>query len=453
MSRIQPGAALIVLLLSLAAGVPDATAQTMKRISGRDTPAHQAALRFMRGVGMGNYLEYPVGHPARTQTYSAGDFSLARAEGFDHVRVPVAWHLYVGPSPTFTLATSIFTSVDSMVNAALKEGLGVLVDLHSFDQFMSDPEGNQGKFYAIWRQVAAHYANAPSTVAFELLNEPNGAATTVLLNQVYPEAIRQIRLTNPDRTIFLGPGQWNGMDELKIESTSSLILPDAETNLITVVHCYDPYYFTHQGAEWALPDTATTGVLFPGPPPAPLPPDSSITHSWVIDWFNLYNTRSTDLNPSSTYAFRTRLQAVRAWADYYGRPVHVGEFGCYDKADPQSRLNFHRAIRTLMDQQGLGWTLWDWKAGFHYIKAGQPDPPGLRDALFPSPVLRNQSNGAIQWEGALGKVYRVEQAASLTPPILWNTVSTQTLVSPQLLSYQPQSGPETPAFFRVRWVK
>ena len=453
MNRTRPFAALIVLLLSATAGGLDAAAQTMKRIVGRDTPAHHAALRFMRGVGVGNYLEYPPNHPARTQTYSASDFSLIHAEGFDHVRVPVAWQLYAGPAPAFTLSTSIFTSVDFMVNAALKEGLGVIVDLHSFVEFMADPQGNQQKFYAIWRQVGAHYSNAPPTVAFELLNEPNGAATTVMMNQTYPEAIRQLRLTNPDRTIFLGPGQWNGMDELKIESSASLILPDDDTNLITTVHCYDPYYFTHQGAEWALPDTATIGVVFPGPPPVPLLPDPSITHSWVLDWFRLYNTRTTDINPSSPQAFRSRFQAVRGWSDYYGRPVHVGEFGCYEKADPQSRLIFYREIRTVMDQQGLGWSMWDWKAGFHYINAGQPDPPGMRDAMFPHPVLRSRSDGTVEWDGALGKIYTVEQASSLTPPIPWHAVSTQSLVSPQLLSYQPEPSPAAPGFFRVRWMK
>jgi len=342
--------------------------------------------------------------------------------------------------------------VDFMVNAALNQGLSVLLDLHHFVPFMSDPAGNREKFYAIWRQVAAHYANAPPTLAFELLNEPNGNATTAVMNQTYPEAIRQIRLTNPNRTLFLGPGQWNGLDEIKI-GPGGLILPDYDTNLIAAVHCYDPFYFTHQGAEWALPDTATTGVLFTGPPSVPLQPHPSITHSWVLDWFRLYNTRPAAVNPSSPYAFSGKLQAVRAWSDYYGRPVQVGEFGCYQKADAQSRVKFYKEIRSVMDQQGLGWAMWDWKAGFHYIKSGQPDPPGMRDAMFPQPQLRSQRNGTIEWDGAVGKTYLVEQSSSLTWPISWNAVSTQMVVSPQPLSYDIKTNAVAPVFFRVQWVK
>ena len=452
-NRIKSFATLIVPLLLLSGGAPEAGAQVMTPILARDTPAHLAARRFMRGVNLSNYLEYAPNDPARNQSYSISDFVLIRAEGFDHVRVPVAWHLYAGPAPDFTLSNSIFRDVDFMINAALNQGLSVLLDFHNFAPFISDPAGNREKFYAIWRQVGAHYSNAPSTLAFELLNEPNGAATTTVMNQIYPEAIRQLRLTNPNRTLFLGPGQWNGLDQLKIGSSAGLYLPDYDTNLIAAVHCYDPYYFTHQGAEWALPDTATTGVLFTGPPAVPLQPSSTISHSWVLDWFRDYNTKPATINPSSPYAFRGKLQAARNWSDYYGRPVHVGEFGCYEKADAQSRVKFYEAIRSVMDQQGLGWAMWDWKAGFHYITSGQPDPPGMRDALFPRPELRSQRSGTIEWDGAVGKTYVVELSSSLAPPISWHAVSTQTLVSPQPLSYAIQTNEAAPAFVRVLWIK
>jgi endoglucanase len=452
MTRIKLFGALIVPLLFLFGGSTEAEAQGMTPIKARDTPAHLAARRFMRGVNLGNYLEYLPGDPARNQTYSVADFALIRAEGFDHVRLPVAWHLYAGPATNFTLSSSIFTSVDSMVNLALNQGLSVILNLHQFTAFMSDPAGNTNELNAIWRQVAAHYSNAPPELAFELLNEPNGNATTAVMNRAYPEVIRQIRLTNPNRTLLLGPGQWNGLDEIKIGS-GGLILPDYDTNLIAAVHCYDPYYFTHQGAEWALPDTATTGVLFTGPPPVQLTPNSSITHSWVLDWFRDYNTKPATINPSSPYAFRGKLQAAHAWSEYYGRPVHVGEFGCYQKADAQSRVKFYKEIRAVMDQQGLGWAMWDWKAGFHYIKLGQPDPPGMRDALFPVPQLRSQRSGTIQWDGALSKTYRVELSTSLTPPISWQSVSTQTVVSLLPLSYDIQTNAAGPVFVRVQWVK
>ena len=146
-----------------------------------------------------------------------------------------------------------------MVNWALSRGLAVLVDLHHFHAFTASPSANTEEFYALWQQVAQHFADAPPTVAFELLNEPWNAATTSVMNRTYRETIRRIRLTNPNRTIFVGPGNYNSLDELSLDSGLGLQLPNDDLNIIATVHSYEPYYFTHQGAEWALPDTGTTG--------------------------------------------------------------------------------------------------------------------------------------------------------------------------------------------------
>ena len=78
--------------LLLAFGLFPAEAQTMKRILSTNTPAHQASLKYMRGINLGNSLEYAVGNPAGNITYSAADFTLIRSEGFDHVRRAVAGH-------------------------------------------------------------------------------------------------------------------------------------------------------------------------------------------------------------------------------------------------------------------------------------------------------------------------------------------------------------------------
>src|SRR5882762_5797735 len=89
-NRLTSFATLLVPLLLLFGDATEAEAQIMTPILARDTPAHLAARRFMRGVNLSNYLEYAPGDPARTQSYSVSDFALIRAEGFDHVRVPVA---------------------------------------------------------------------------------------------------------------------------------------------------------------------------------------------------------------------------------------------------------------------------------------------------------------------------------------------------------------------------
>jgi endoglucanase len=225
----------------------------MKRITDPNSEAHQARLKLMRGVNLGNYLEAPVGQNWG-QTYTTADFIQIKAEGFDRVRLPARWNDYPGVGPDFESDEAFAAKVDDLVTNALNNGLSAIVNIHHFDDFTTDPAAETEKFYKLSEQIADRYANQPDEVVFELLNEPKDAATTTVLNPIYAEAISRIRLTNPNRTILVGPGQFNSIEQL-----SALRLPDNDTNLIVTVHSYAPFYFTHQGATWTGDQTSTTG--------------------------------------------------------------------------------------------------------------------------------------------------------------------------------------------------
>lgn len=350
----------------------------MKRLTDHNSPAYQASKHFLRGVNLGNYLESPRNHSWGIKV-SADEFTIMKRAGFDHVRIPCRWNDYTGDGPDFTIDPQFFSRADFAVTNALDAGLAVILNIHDFDEFTSDPEGQTDKFLAIWRQIAAHYAKFPQTLAFELLNEPKDAATTTVINPIFARAIAGIRKTNPVRTIFVGPGKWNQTSELK-----NLILPD-DDNIIVTVHCYQPFYFTHQGATWAGPDVKPLkGIQFPGPPAKPLVLNPSVKlHPWVADWIQRYNTLPTGKNPSSPLAFAPELKLARQWSDYYGRPMHVGEFGAFTTADPESRARFYTVFRQECDRDKLGWAIWDWSAGFRYWDKRDNQPmPGMHEALF-----------------------------------------------------------------------
>ena len=361
-----------------------AAMREMKPIAGRSTPGHLAARRFLRGANLGNGLETPPGQDWGGH-YTPDDLRVMRTEGFDHVRIPIGWQHYTGRGPEFRIRPEIYDRADRLVNAGLREGLGVMINIHHFDDFTSNPREQTPRFLAIWRQIARHYEKAPEGLVFELLNEPKDAATTEVINPIFAEAIREIRRVTPQRTIVVGPGRWNSIGELP-----KLVLPDDDHNLIVTVHNYDPFFFTHQGADWAGPDTKVTGILFPGPPTKPLVPDPALkVNTWVLNWIKAYNTEPGPTNPSGPLAFQGSINQAKEWSEYYGRPIHVGEFGCFTKADPVSRANYYRAFRESAQKAQIGWAIWDWKAGFHYwnAKTGKP-APGMHEALFGKSVSR-----------------------------------------------------------------
>jgi endoglucanase len=294
------------------------------------------------------------------------------------VRVPVGWHHFAGPAPDFALSPEIFARVDFVVTNALTNHLAVMINIHHFDELDEKPAATTDEFLQIWRQIAAHYQDFPAQLAFELDNEPHQNATTARMNPIYAKVISEIRKANPRRTIFVEPGNWGSIDELK-----HLVLPPDE-NVIVSVPCYDPFLFTHQGANWTGGATPVTGIIFPGPPAKPLVPDPSLPLKfWGTDWIAQYNTQPVEKNPSSPAAFAGKLKLAQAWSDYYGRPVHLGEFGAFTKADAQSRANFYSAVRRTAERLHLGWCIWDWSAGFRYWNQQEHRAlPGMHAALF-----------------------------------------------------------------------
>jgi endoglucanase len=108
--------------------------------------------------------------------------------------------------------------------------------------------------------------------------------------------------------------------------------------------------------------------------------------NWISNWFKNYNTKPTAENPVSAKPIEEKMKRAGDWSEYYGRPIHVGEFGCYIGADAASRARFYAEFRRILDQHHLAWAVWDWKAGFRYWDEKSNAPaPGLRDALFSRP--------------------------------------------------------------------
>jgi endoglucanase len=383
-SRIAAFLVLLAVLANTGCRSPELAAPNppvMTPLTDRHSPAYTATKLFMHGVNLGNYLEVPPGENWAV-TCDAREFAKMRAEGFDHVRVPVGWHHYTGPAPDYKISPAIFASADFVVTNALAAGLSVIINIHHFNEFTSNPPAYTDQFLAIWRQVAAHYQKFPGQLAFELLNEPKDAATTAVMNPVDARAIAEIRKTNPHRTLFVGPGHWNSIEELQ-----NLVLPP-DDNVIVTVHCYSPAMFTHQGASWMGPDYATTNIFFPGPPARPVA-ISSGSKPWVVAWLNDYNTLPADKNPCGPAAFAAKLKFARDWSDHYGRPVHLGEFGVNSRVDLASRARYLAAFRQELDAQRIGWCLWDWSAAFRYWDKQNNRPlPGLHEALFGPPPVR-----------------------------------------------------------------
>ena len=309
-------------------------------------PFEQAA-RLGRGVNLGNALEAPQ-EGEWGVTLKEEYFQLIKDAGFDSVRIPIRWSAHASPVEPYTIDPSFFERVDWAVEQALSRGLLVVINMHHYEEIMQDQTGHKARFLALWEQIADRYKEYPEELLFEVLNEPHDRLTSDRWNLLLAEAIAAIRETNPDRNIIVGPGNWNAIDAL-----GQLELPAEDQAVIVTVHYYNPFQFTHQGAEWVSGSKPWLGNRWQG-------------------------------TPSEEGGVIRDLDLVAGWAKANDRPIYLGEFGAYSKADMDSRALWTTFVARQAEERGMTWAYWEFCAGFGvYDPSKKVWNQPILDALVP----------------------------------------------------------------------
>ena len=371
--KVKGGKKVTLRLLAKAATPPDFVEP---KALGNDTPAHRALARIKRGVNLGNGWESTPSQSWGVR-FTSEDIDRIAAEGFDHIRVPVAWHFYLKSSGGgIEIDPALLAELEPVLRRALEKKLHVVLNWHHFNDFTKSPTENQGRFISGWETIARHFESWPPGLWFELLNEHCDALSTEAANPIYQKAIAAIRKSNPERMLVVGPGHWNSVGEL-----DKLRLPDADDRIIVTVHNYEPFQFTHQGAGW-VGLQKLRGIIYPGPPSTPFQvPDSLRENSGVISFIERYNTLPAAFNPCSEQTIRAALDMACEWSQRFGRPVHLGEFGAHDAGDAASRGRYLHDVKSLAEERHIPWTMWEWKAGFGYWDS-EMKQPRFRNSLF-----------------------------------------------------------------------
>lgn len=302
---------------------------TPRPLSEADQHAFEQNRRIGRGVNLGNALEAPS-EGEWGMVLEEDFFNLIQQAGFNSVRVPIRWDAYASKEAPYTIDSKIFERVDWVVDQAVSRGLVTILNIHHFDEDIhQNPDRHKERFISIWKQISTHYQDAPDLVYFEIMNEPNGLlGKTEAWNQLASETLQVIRNTNPTRMVIIGPGEWNNLSMLE-----ALKLPENDRSLIVTFHYYSPFRFTHQGAEWVSDSQPWLGTTWDG-------------KSWEKE------------------AVDTDFDTVLRWSQRNARPIFLGEFGAYSKADIESRERWTTYIAREAEKRGFSWAYWEFGAGF-----------------------------------------------------------------------------------------
>jgi endoglucanase len=300
-----------------------------------------------RGVNIIGYD--PVWRSRDQARFTEDHFRIIKEGGFSTVRINLHPFRHMDRDNNYKLPDSWFEVLDWAVENALANDLMVILDFHEYNAMADDPENKKEIFLSFWRQVAPRYKDMPSNVLFEILNEPNRQLTPELWNKFLAEALDIIRESNPVRTVIIGPGNWNQIPFLR-----ELQLPENDRNIIATIHYYSPHHFTHQGARWAGAES-----------------ESWVGTTWGSD--------------EEKAAVRADFQKAKDWSMANNRPILLGEFGAYERADIDSRVRYTSFVARTAEELGFSWTYWQFDSDFivYNIDEGMWNEPIYR-ALIPT---------------------------------------------------------------------
>ncbi|RZJ87939.1 MAG: glycoside hydrolase family 5 protein, partial [Chryseobacterium sp.] len=246
----------------------------------------------------------------------------------------------------YTIKPSFFKTLDYIIKQSIDNKLMTIVDFHEHGAMEKDPLGTKPMLLAMWQQIAEHCKNYSNDVVFEIANEPN--MKPELWNSIYLQAYEIIRKSNPNRTLLVGTVYGNQIQFLK-----DLILPEKDRNIIVAIHYYSPIQFTHQGAPWSVKNKNLSGI------------------TW---------TKTEDQQK----AVQKDFDFAANWAKEQDRPLTLGEFGAYEKADMQSRVLWTDYVARQAELRNWSWSYWQFDSDFIlYDIDGNKWVEPIKNALIP----------------------------------------------------------------------
>ena len=229
---------------------------------------------FLKGMNLGNWFE-PEGYmfhfddgpqspseiealtrellgPARSAAFwqqwrdryiTQPDLDRLASDGFNSVRVPLHYKFFL------TDDSEGFRMLDRLIAWAAKDHLYVILDMHcapggqtgtniddsdGYPWLYSSPEA-QAETVAIWTRIARHYANNPTVLGYDLLNEPiphypKDQQFNKDLEPVYKKIAAGIRSVDPNHVLILGGAQW--------DTNFTVFGPPFDANTVYQFHLY-----------------------------------------------------------------------------------------------------------------------------------------------------------------------------------------------------------------------
>lgn len=326
---------------------PAARAQTTPAMPSRPQP------KIPRWRGF-NLTELTSGQ--RGQAYHEADFALMAEWGFDFARLPCSYWAWSSPKDWTQVDPAALEPLDQAMEFGHRHKLHLNLCLHRIPGYcVNDRELEPHQLFdsppaemrraldaatAQWDFLARRYRDVPaSRLSFDLMNEPPFMGDQSRYVEVATTLITAIRRHSPDRLIFA--------DGADIGQTPVLGL--VNEGIVQSTRGYLPKMVSHYTATWVPPNEF----------------ESLQRPTWPM----------TDKHGVLWNRAKLKHELIDKWQPLVARgvPVHVGEWGCFNKTPHAACLGWMRDLLSLWKEAGWGWSMWNLRGSFGVLDSGRAD--------------------------------------------------------------------------------
>jgi endoglucanase len=290
------------------------------------------------------------------EKFEEQDFEIMTEWGFDFARIPMSYWRWSSKDNWFKIDEDVIKDIDEVVEFGKKYKVHINLNLHRIpgycinerkkepvDLYEDTPENMQkaldGAIFH-WKMFAKRYKGIPnSQLSFDLINEPPYTPDETPHVRVVTALVKAIREEDPNRLI-ISDGKDVG---------AKPIFGIADLGVVQSTRGYTPLSLSHYKAEWMPQEYLESSKV----------PTWPLTANDGTVWDKAY--------------LKTRI--IDPWLPLVkmGVPVHVGEFGSYNKTPHEAAIAWIKDMLSLWKEAGWGYAMWNLRGSIGVLDSERTD--------------------------------------------------------------------------------
>ncbi len=325
---------------------------TLSTYAAKDTSiVNKVVKQFGAGVNISLFEQYWKTPDEICKEPIEEKIKIIADKGFKTVRLPVNFDMFL-QSDGYNLQNNLIKKLKEILTLTYSLQMKLVITYHYGKLNDNNCEnGEIERIVSMWKQIQFVFkGNAYEELFFDLYNEPTlseGKWKTSII-----KIVNDLRQEDSQRIYIIGGNDYNSENELM---TLGKI---ADNKIIYTFHYYEPFIFTHQGAEWTGNRTKLTGLPFPYKRrKMPKMPDDFKGTDGEKD-YNKYS-----IEADGQY-LRDRMQQIASFCAINQMPLLCTEAGVIREVDNTYRKRYLKALTNAFEEYNINAILWDYDQRF-----------------------------------------------------------------------------------------